>query len=78
MTPRPSCLKRSQRGVDRIGAAEHVADDVGAMQPRQHVLAVADAAVDEGHVLDGVERRHIGIARKRTDLALAPETRRCA
>ncbi len=53
MTPRPSCLKRLQRGVHRIGAAEHVADDVGAMQPRQHVLAVADLAVDHRHVLHG-------------------------
>ena len=64
--------------MDRIGAAEDIADDVGAMQPRQHVLAVADAAVNEGHVLDRVERRHIGIARKRADLALAPGIRRCA
>ena len=55
-------LEALQRGVHRIGAAEHVADDVGTMQPRQHVLAVADAAVDERHVLHLVERRHVGVA----------------
>ena len=66
-------LEPLQGGVHRIGAAEDIADDIGAMQPRQHVPAVADAAVDEGHVLDGVERRHIGIACKRPDLALHRE-----
>src|SRR5262249_30279449 len=39
-------LEALQRGVDRISAAKHIADDVGAMQPRQHVLAVTDAAVN--------------------------------
>ena len=63
-------LETLQRRMHRIGAAEHVADDVGAMQPRQHVLAVADLAVDDGHVMDRVERRHIGIAGQRADLAL--------
>src|SRR5262249_58250485 len=50
-------LEALQRGWHPIGAAEDVADDVGAVQPRQHALAVADAAVHEGHVMDGVERR---------------------
>src|SRR5215471_16958802 len=43
------------------------------MQPRQHVLAVADAAVDKSHMLDGVERCHVGITRERADLALYRE-----
>ncbi len=68
MTPAPSLLKRLQRRVDRLGAAEHVVDDVGAVEPRQHVAAVADAAVDEGHVMDLVERRHIGVALDHPDL----------
>ena len=66
-------LEALQRGMHRIGAAEHVADDVGAMQPRQHVLAVADAAMHERHVMDGVERRHVGVAGERADLALDRE-----
>src|SRR6476619_7708790 len=66
-------LEPLQGGVHWIGAAKDIADDIGAMQTRQHVPAVADAAVDEGHMLDGVERRHIGVARKRTDLALYRE-----
>ncbi len=59
-------------------AAEHVADDVGAVQPRRHVAAVADVAVDEGHVMHAVERRHIGIALERADLGRRPGTRRRA
>src|SRR5262247_1110580 len=66
-------LEPLQRQVDRICAAEHVADDVGAMQPRQHILAITDAAVDEGHMLDGVERCHIGIACECADFALYRE-----
>src|SRR5262249_26296913 len=38
-------LEALQRGVDRICAAKHVADDVGAMQPRQYVPAITDAAI---------------------------------
>src|SRR5262245_10185719 len=52
-------LEEQQRGVDRISAARYVADDVGAMQPRQYVLAVTDAAIDDGHVLDRIERCHV-------------------
>src|SRR5262249_40657600 len=36
-------LEALQRGVDRICAAKHVPDDVGAMQPRQYVPAITDA-----------------------------------
>ena len=66
-------LEALERGMHRVGAAEHVADDVGAMQPRRHVLAVADAAVHEGHVLDGVERRDVGVTGQRADRALDRE-----
>ena len=38
------------------------------MQPCQHVLAVADAAMDEGHVIDRIERREKGVAGQRADL----------
>ena len=61
-------LETRQRRVDRLGAAEHIADDVGAVQSRQYALAVADLAIDEGHVMHAVERRHIGIAVERPDL----------
>ena len=44
-------LEALQRRMHRFCAAEHVADDVGAMQARQHVLAVADPAIDERHVM---------------------------
>jgi hypothetical protein len=54
--------------MDRLGAAEHVADHVGAVQPRRHALAVADVAVNERHVMHAIERRHIGVAAERTDL----------
>src|SRR5271157_3478622 len=32
--------------VNRMGSAEHVVNDVSAMQSRQHVLAVANATVN--------------------------------
>ena len=61
-------LEAPQRRVHGLRAAEHVADDVGAMQARQHILAVADAAVDERHVLHLVEGRHVGVALQISDL----------
>ena len=62
-------LEPVERGVDRLGAAEHVLDHVGAVQPGRHVAAVADIAVDKGVVMHLVERRHIGIAGELADLA---------
>ena len=56
-----------QRRADGLRPAEHVADHVGAVQSRQHAFAVADAAVDERHVMHLVERRHIGVAGERAD-----------
>src|SRR5262249_58608203 len=60
-------LEALQCRVHRMGAAEDIADDVGAMQPRQHVAAVADTTMDEGHVLDRVEWGDIGGALQRTN-----------
>src|SRR5450830_1202920 len=60
-------LELRERGADRLGAAEHVADHIGAMQPRQHALAVADLAIDEGHVVHAVEWGDIGVAVERAD-----------
>ena len=57
----------AERGVHGFCPAENVANDVGAMQARQHVLAVADAAVHERHVLHLVVRRHVGVALQRAD-----------
>ena len=43
------------------------------MQPREYILTVADAAIDEGHVLDRIEGGDIGVACERADLALHRE-----
>src|SRR5262249_56625663 len=55
----PFFLESAQRCVDRARAAEKVAAHVSAMKPRQHALAVSDPAIDESHMLDRVERRHV-------------------
>src|ERR1700730_12725469 len=56
--------------MHRLAVAEYVAHHIGAMQPREDVLAVADLAVDEGHVVHGVERGDESIAAEFADLAL--------
>src|SRR5262249_22607867 len=66
-------LETLQGGLDRMCAANDVPHEVGAMQARKHVLAVTDSAVHECHMLDGVERGHIGVAGERADLALHRE-----
>ena len=38
------------------------------MQSRQHLAAVADATIDEGHVVNRIERRLKRITRQRSDL----------
>src|ERR1700739_2464914 len=38
------CLEVAQRGMDWLGAAEHIFKHVGSMEPRRHTLAVADAS----------------------------------
>src|SRR5262252_3247001 len=60
--PASRCLESRKRSVDRLGTSEHITNDVGPMQARQHALAVADIAIDERHVMHAVERRHVGIA----------------
>src|SRR6516162_6619733 len=71
--PAPLALEMLQRKLDRMRVSKHVTDDVGAMQPRQDVFAVADAAIHESHMLDRIEGRHIGIALQRAELALNRE-----
>ena len=51
-------LEPAQRGMDRLGAAENVFEDIGAVQPGREIAAVADIAIDEGIMVDLVERRH--------------------
>ena len=58
----PSLLKGFQRRVDRHAAAENVADDVGAMQPRRNVAAIADLAGDQRKMLHRIEWRDEGVA----------------
>ena len=54
--------------MDRLGAAEHIFDDIGTVQPSRHVPPVADLAVDKGVMVHLVEWRHIGIAHEFADL----------
>src|SRR4029077_17516091 len=63
----PGLLEARERGIHALRAAEHVLDDVGAVQPRRHVGAVADAPVHQRHVMHLVERRHIAEAFQRAD-----------
>src|SRR5215471_9876669 len=44
--PASRCLESRKRSVDRLGTSEHITNDVGPMQPRQHALAVADIAIE--------------------------------
>src|SRR6516165_1147298 len=57
-----------RRLMNEFGAAEHVGDDVGAMQPGEHVLAVADPAMNERHVMDLIERSHKSVTGQCADL----------
>src|SRR6202165_823883 len=52
---------------------EDIPDDVGLVKPGQHVLAVADAIVDERHMRDGIEWRTVGITLQRPDRAFRDE-----
>ena len=54
--------------MDHFAAAKHIRDDVGAMQPREHIVAVADAAMNKSHVMDLIEWRDKGVAGQRADL----------
>src|SRR5690348_17989586 len=54
--------------MDRFSAAKYVGNDIGAVQPGKHVLAVADAAVNEGHVIDRIERRQESVTGQCADL----------
>ena len=53
--------------VDRSRAAENVANNVRAMQPGQHAIAVANRAIDKGHMMHAVKRRDVGITVQRAD-----------
>src|SRR5207237_1995837 len=61
------CFEARKRGMNWLGAAKDVANDIGAMQPRQYTLAVADVAIDKCHVMHTVEWRQIGITVERAD-----------
>src|ERR1700722_18284595 len=45
-------------------SAENVAQDIGAVQTRRHVAAIADRSMYEGEMQDRIERRAIGVALK--------------
>src|SRR5262249_54910875 len=65
----PLRLETLQRCMHRVDTPEYVAHDIGTMEARGHVLAVADATIHERHVLDRIEQRHVGITLQRSDLA---------
>jgi hypothetical protein len=58
-----------QRRMDRLCAPEHIFEDIGAVKPRRHIVAVADAPIDEGIMVHLVERRHISITGELADFA---------
>ena len=58
----PLLREAPQRRADRPASLEDVRHRVGAVQPHGEVAAVADAAVDEGEVLHGVEGRGVGVS----------------
>src|SRR5260370_6133731 len=51
----PGMLEPAQRGMDRLGAAEHVFHYICAVQPGGHAAPVADLAIDEGVMVHLVE-----------------------
>jgi hypothetical protein len=61
-------FETGERLMDRFSAAEYVGNDIGAVQPGKHVLAVADAAVNEGYVIDRIERRQESVTGQCADL----------
>src|ERR1700745_4476359 len=61
-------LKTAQRLMNQFGATEHVGNDVGAMQPGEHALAVTDPTMNERHVMNLIEWSQKSIARQRADL----------
>src|SRR5439155_19876797 len=67
--PAPLLLETLQWCMHRIDTAEYVAHHIGAMQTRGYAFAVADATINKRHVLDGVERRHIGVTLQRANFA---------
>ncbi len=64
-----------EHGLHALRPGKDVLDDVGLVEARQHILAVADAIIDESHVRDLVERRAIGITLQRPDRAFRGKCR---
>ena len=62
-------LEAAECRMDGLRAAKDILEHARPMEPGRHVVAVADAAIHEGIVVDLVEGRHIGIARQFPDLA---------
>src|SRR5262249_52962870 len=56
--------------MDRFSTAEDVGNNVGAVQTRQHVIAVANTTMDKSHVMNRVKWRKKGIAGENTNLRL--------
>src|ERR1700754_1377245 len=67
--------KMLKRYMHALIAEENILDDIGLVEPGQHVLAVADALVDERDVVDRIERRAVGVTLQRPDRAFRGERR---
>src|ERR1700716_2850482 len=61
--------KMLKRHMHALIAEENILDDIGLVEPGQHVLAVADALVDERDVINRIEWRAVGITLQRPDRA---------
>ncbi len=64
-----------ERRENAARSEKDVLHDIGLVKARQNILTVADALVDEGDVIDRVERRTIGIAVQLSDRAVDGEGR---
>src|SRR6266481_6626820 len=60
-------LEMFEHGLHALRPGKGIADDIRLVKTRQHILAVADAIIDESNMRDLVERRAIGIALQRPD-----------
>ena len=60
-------LESFQHLFEAMGTEENVLDDIRLVNPREHALAVAEPVIDEGGVIDRIERRAVGIALQRPD-----------
>src|SRR6478672_180526 len=62
-------LEMLEHDLHALRPGESVPDDIRLVKARQHILAVANAVIDEGDMGDLIERRTIGVALQRPNRA---------